>query len=89
MVRFEAFQPVTLFGAHVCLRHPCEVICEHEKVVFSRKANRAYRSDQVSMYELVWAFRSTLRLTVVDFGRFGTLTAVTDVPIRIIGAEDV
>lgn len=81
MVRFEAFQPVAFFGARVCFRHPCAVICKREKIAFSCKANRADWSNQVIVYELVWAFRSTLRLAIIDFGRFGTLTAVTNVPI--------
>lgn len=89
VVFFEAFQPVAPFGVFLCLCHPCAVTCKREKVAFSRKANRVDRSDQVSMYGQVLAFRSTLRLAVVDIGRFGTLTVVIDVHIRIICVRDV
>ena len=89
MVGFQALQPIALLSACVCIRHPGAVVGKSEEVAFSREANWFDGANQVCVDQLVRLLCTPLWLPVVHFGGFGSLTAVTDVAIRVIAERDV
>ena len=88
MINFEAFQPVALFIAGIGLSQACAVISEGEKVSLARKANRVDGPHHVRMNKLLRSLGTFLRLTIVHFGCFGSVAAITNVVFGVINKRN-
>ena len=88
IINFETFQLVALFITSVGLSQPYTVIGEDEKIWLARKAHKVNGAHQIHRNKLLRLLGTFLKLTIIHFGCFDSVTAVTDIVIGVINKRN-